>query len=100
MLVAEETFIELRKLADEHKDIDSVAITHSDKEHTVTWVKSVGSGKDIKAIANAEIQLYGQWGLTVSSACHILSRFSLWNVYALGKKDAIWNIPMGSGSRW
>lgn len=54
----------------------------------------------MKVIVDEERELYAQWGLGASSAWHILNPWSMYSVYALGKKEGIWNRPTESGTRW
>jgi len=98
--VAEKTFKDLRQLADEHNDVDFIAVSHSDEQSTDKWVISVGGHRETKVIVDSDREIYAQWGLGVSSAWHVLNPWSLWNVFSLGNKEQIWNRPTESGSRW
>lgn len=51
-------------------------------------------------IVDDEREIYAAWGLGVSSLWHVLSPWSLYSVYTLGKQDNIWNRPTESGNRW
>ena len=99
-IVAEKSFRDLRQLAQIYKDVDFVAISHSDTESTDKWVRSLGGAQGVQVIIDADRKIYGQWGLGVSSTWHVLNPFSLWKVYQLGKKENIWNRPTESGTRW
>lgn len=90
----------MRKLADKNKDVNFVAISHSDEQSTEKWVISVGGEWDVRVLVDAERELYALWGLGTSSSWHVLNPWSLYNTYKLGKYENIWNKPTESGSRW
>lgn len=98
--VAEKSFLELRNFANEHQDANFVAVSHSNELSTEKWVLSVGGAGDTQVIVDHEREIYGQWGLGTSSIWHVLSPWSMYNVFKLGKSDNIWNKPTESGSRW
>ena len=98
-LVAEKTFLELRKLAAKHPEINFLAISHSDQEATDKWIISSGGQWDVEVIVDAERESYAQWGLGVSSAWHVLNPWSLWSVRKVGQ-EGIYVKPVESGSRW
>lgn len=54
----------------------------------------------MQVIIDSEWEIYAQWGLGVSSFWHVLSPWSMWSVYKLGKEEGIWNRSTESGSRW
>ena len=60
----------------------------------------LGGAGNVRVIIDPERELYAQWGLGVSSLWHVLSPWSMWSVYKLGKEEGIWNRPTESGSRW
>ncbi|KAL2043344.1 hypothetical protein N7G274_003650 [Stereocaulon virgatum] len=97
---AEKTFISLRSTASSNPNISCIAISHSDRSSTSKWLESIGGPGNIRIIVDPERKLYAQWGLGVSSLWHVLSPWSLWSVYQLGKEEGIWNRPTESGSRW
>ncbi|KAK5118784.1 hypothetical protein LTR85_007990 [Meristemomyces frigidus] len=101
---AEKTFLNLREVAKAHKDIAFVAVSHSTEEATNTWLKSLpqtGSEPDnLRVIVDDKLELYGAWGLGPSGYAHVLSPWSMYNVWKLGKQEGIWNRPTESGSRW
>ena len=43
---------------------------------------------------------YAAWGLGTSSTWHAYNPWAVYNTFALGKKEGIWNRPTESGSRW
>jgi hypothetical protein len=63
-------------------------------------VISIGGEWDTHTIVDSERELYGNWGLGVSSAWHVLSPWTMYNAFRLGKDDNIWNKPTESGNRW
>lgn len=97
---AEKTFQDLRNYANKNKDVNFVAISHSDEQATEKWVIAVGGEWDTKVIVDQEREIYAQWGLGVSSAWHVLNPWSMYSAYKLGKQQGIWNKPTESGSRW
>lgn len=98
--VAEKTFTDLRNYANKNKDVSFVAVSHSDQQATDKWVIAVGGEWETKVIVDPEREIYGQWGLGVSSAWHVLNPWSMYSVYKLGKLEGIWNKPTESGNRW
>lgn len=99
-VVAEKTFQQMRKLAGKNKDVNWVAISHSDEQSTEKWVIAIGGEWDVQVIVDDQRELYAQWGLGTSSAWHVLNPWSLYGAYRLGKSENIWNKPTQSGSRW
>ena len=99
-IVAEKSFREVRKLAGKNKDVNFVAVSHSDEQSTENWVIAVGGEWDVQVIVDSQRELYTQWGLGTSSTWHVLNPWSMYNVYKLGKSENIWNKPTESGSRW
>jgi hypothetical protein len=97
---AEKTFHELRNYANKNKEVNFVAVSHSDKEATEKWVIAVGGEWETQVIVDSEREIYAQWGLGVSSAWHVLNPWSMYSVYKLGKQEGIWNKPTESGNRW
>lgn len=98
--VAEKTFKDLRNYAKKYKDIDFVAVSHSDEQATEKWAIAVGGTWDAKVVVDADTEIYAKWGLGVSSAWHVLNPWSMYSVYKLGTQQGIWNKPTESGSRW
>jgi hypothetical protein len=90
----------MQKLAGKNKDVNWVAISHSDEQSTEKWVIAVGGEWDVQVIVDDQRELYAQWGLGTSSVWHVMNPWSLYSVYKLGKAENIWNKPTESGSRW
>lgn len=87
-------------MASDHKDVQCIAVSHSDKDHTEKWVESVGGAGNIQIIVDDQRQIYGAYGLGISSFWHVLNPWSLGAVFKLGREQNIWNRPTESGSRW
>jgi hypothetical protein len=51
-------------------------------------------------IIDDERKMYAEWGLGVSSLWHVLSPWSMYEVFKLGKQEGVWNRPTESGTRW
>ncbi|RDH33831.1 hypothetical protein BDQ94DRAFT_142746 [Aspergillus welwitschiae] len=103
--VAEATFLELRTAAENHSEINFVAVSHSDQPSTERWLESIGgtgeSGSNpVTVIVDADRKIYAQWGLGVTSWSHVLSPAGLLSIGKLGWERGIWNRPTESGSRW
>lgn len=98
--VAEKTFRELRKYAGKNKDVNFIAVSHSDEQATERWVIDVGGEWDTHVIVDTERETYAQWGLGVSSTWHVLNPWSIYSAYKLGNSEHIWNRPTESGNRW
>lgn len=101
---AEKTFLNIREIAGDHRDIDFIAVSHSDQESTDNWLKALPQAgsepANVKVVVDAEVEAYAAWGLGPASWAHVLSPWQLWNVYKLGQTEQIWNRPTESGSRW
>jgi len=101
--VAEKTFLNMRDVASRHLDIHFIAVSHSDAPSTGRWLASLpdpSKNSDVTILVDDERELYATWGLGVSSFWHVLSPWSLYSAYKLGKRDSIWNRPTESGTRW
>ncbi|KAK7025035.1 hypothetical protein R3P38DRAFT_2952442 [Favolaschia claudopus] len=81
-------------------DIHFIAVSHSDQASTETWLAAVGGSDQVQIIVDVERELFGLWGLQVSTFSHFLSPAGLWAVYRLGNDEGIWNRPTQSGNRW
>ncbi|KAF2719308.1 hypothetical protein K431DRAFT_286894 [Polychaeton citri CBS 116435] len=101
---AEKTYLNFREAAKNHKDIDFIAVSHSDENSTNGWLKSLPQAgsepENLRMIVDADRTLYGAWGLGASGWAHVLNPTSLYSVWRLGKEENIWNRPTESGSRW
>ncbi|KAL2074571.1 hypothetical protein VTL71DRAFT_8349 [Oculimacula yallundae] len=97
---AEKTFLSLRDLASKDPSKNYIAVSHSDSPATKNWLSSVGGEGKVRVIVDDKRELYGKWGLGVSSTWHVLNPWSLYAVYTLGKTENIWNKPTESGTRW
>ena len=75
----------MREAAKSHKDIDFIAVSHSDQESTDNWMKALPqSGSEtsnLKVVVDDKVEIYQAWGLGAASFFHVLSPFQLWNVY-------------------
>lgn len=106
LLVAEATFLEIRKAASQQPDINFIAVSHSDEPSTTKWVNAVGgasesgSSNPVSVIVDPERKIYAQWGLGMTPWSHVLSAKALMNVIKLGREKGIWNRPTESGTRW
>jgi peroxiredoxin len=98
--VAEQTLLSLRKIAEARSDVHCIAISHSDKASTDKWLQAVGGAGNVEIIVDHERKLYGQYGLGVSSAWHVLSPWSMGDVFKLARNEKIVNRPTESGTRW
>lgn len=101
---AEKTFLNLRELAKDNKDIDFIAVSHSDEASTNTWLNSLPQAgsepSNVRVVVDDNLETYRAWGLGVSNFAHALSPWSLYSVWKLGRDEGIWNRPTESGSRW
>lgn len=100
---AEKTFLNMREAARTHSDIDFIAVSHSEEEHTQKWLKSLPQyGSDpgnLRVVTDSEREAYGAYGLGTSGWAHVLAPSALSSVFQLSK-DGISNRPTESGSRW
>ena len=101
---AEKSYLNLREIAKDYKDIDFIAVSHSDETSTSTWVNSLPQAKsessNLRIVVDSELEVYAAWGLGPSSFGHVLSPWSMYSVWKLGRDEGIWNRPTESGSRW
>jgi hypothetical protein len=101
---AEQTFLRLRESAKKHSDIDFIAVSHSNKEATEKWHKSLpnyGSETgNLRIVVDSDLESHGQWGLGASGFLHVLDPRALSNVFKLQKEQGISVRPTESGSRW
>ena len=99
-VVAEKTFLSLRKIAEARSDVHCIAVSHSDESATDKWLKAIGGAGNVEVIVDHERKLYGQYGLGVSSAWHVLNPWSMSDVFKLAREQQIKNRPTESGTRW
>ena len=101
---AEKTYLRLRESAKTHRDIDFIAVSHSDQASTDKWVKSIpqyGSEPDnLRLVVDDKKEAYAAYGLGISSWMHVLSPASMMNVFSLARTEGISNRPTESGTRW
>ena len=98
--VAEKTFRHFCNLANDHPDIQFIAVSHSDPEHTDEWLISVGGYGDVKVTTDPEREMYGQWGLGISGWGAVLSPSGIADTISLAIAEGIKNKPTKSGNRW
>lgn len=63
-------------------------------------MEAIGGAGNVEVIVDHERKLYGQYGLGVSSAWHVLNPWSMSDVFKLAREEQIKNRPTESGSRW
>ena len=101
---AEKTFLNLREVAKDQKDIDFIAVSHSEESSTNAWLKSLPQAgsepSNLRVMVDHAVEIYAAWGLGPSSYAHVLDPRSLYSVWKLGRDEGIWNRPTESGSRW
>lgn len=101
---AEKTFLSFRDIARQHRDINFIAVSHSDEEATEHWLKSLPQAgsepANLTVIVDSHREAYQAWGLGASSWSHFLSPSALYETYRVGKEEGFWNRPTESGSRW
>ncbi|KAF2787933.1 hypothetical protein K505DRAFT_287040 [Melanomma pulvis-pyrius CBS 109.77] len=97
---AEKTFLSLRSISTAHPDTHFIAVSHSNRASTDSWLEALGGPDRVQVIVDPDRESYAAWGLGVSSFWHILNPWSMYSVYTLGKQEGIWNRPTESGTRW
>ncbi|OAL01474.1 hypothetical protein IQ06DRAFT_293558 [Phaeosphaeriaceae sp. SRC1lsM3a] len=100
---AEKTFLNLRDTAAANPQVHFVAVSHSDQASTDTWLAALpeptkNNQPNLQVIVDAERELYGMWGLGISSFWHVLG--SIPSVSKLDKEDGIKVRSTESGNRW
>lgn len=98
--VAEKTFLLLRKVSEARSDVHCIAVSHSEKAATEKWLEAVGGAGNVEIVVDHERKLYGQYGLGVASAWHVLNPWSMADVFKLAREERIKNRPTESGTRW
>lgn len=86
--------------AESNTNIHFVAVSHSDQDATSHWLENVGGSGSVEVIVDSEREIYGTYGLGLSSMWHALNPWSMLSVFKLGNSEQIWNRPTESGSRW
>lgn len=88
-----------------HLNIDFIAVSHSNQQHTDKWQHDILGDAETPA-ANLEVivdekrEMYAAWGLGVASVWHVLKPQSLYDLYKMAKEDGIVNRPTESGYRF
>lgn len=89
-----------------------IAVSHSNSESTLNWVKDVGGdniksddpnrppSEPVRIVVDDERELYGQWGLGHSSWLHVLNPANFFTMFRLGREEGIGQRPTSSGYRW
>ncbi|RDW62141.1 hypothetical protein BP6252_11574 [Coleophoma cylindrospora] len=98
---AEKTFIEMRRLANKYPDLSFLAVSHASKAATDRWVSSIGGAWAVQIIVDEEREVYAQWGLGISNTWYVLSPWTQWTQYKLGKEEGVWGREVDpSGNHW
>jgi len=71
--VAEKTFRNLRDISSKDPSKNFVAVSHSSDPATKDWLDSIGGKGNVRIIVDDKRELYGKWGLGVSSTWHVLN---------------------------
>ncbi|KAH7410332.1 hypothetical protein DE146DRAFT_644574 [Phaeosphaeria sp. MPI-PUGE-AT-0046c] len=100
---AEKTFLQLRDIAAANPQIHFAAISHSDQASTDRWLAALpdlskNKQPNLQVVVDVERELYGAWGLGISSFWHVLG--SIPSVSKLDKEDGIKVRSTESGNRW
>jgi hypothetical protein len=66
-VVAEKTFIELRRLANKYTRLAFIAVSHSSKKATDRWISQMGGAWSVQIVIDEEREIYAAWGLGVST---------------------------------
>jgi hypothetical protein len=98
--VAEKTFKKFTKFSSRHPEIRCVAVSHSSQAVTDDWIVEVGGEWEVDVLVDEGRELYGAWGLGLTSTWHALNPWALYSAYRLGRDEGIWNRATGSGTRW
>merc|ERR1712093_799611 len=70
---AEKTFRNLRDISSKDPSKNFVAVSHSSDPATKDWLDSIGGKGNVRIIVDDKRELYGKWGLGVSSTWHVLN---------------------------
>ncbi|EPQ66743.1 Bgt-2681 [Blumeria graminis f. sp. tritici] len=98
---AEETFLNMRGLANKYPKVIFYAISHCTKEATDKWIYALGGAWTVQVIIDEEREVYAQWGLGVSTTYHLLNPWTQMAARKLGTEKGIWGREVDpSGNRW
>lgn len=107
LIVAEQSYLQLRSIATTYPEYHYIAISHSSSASTSKWLDSINqshpsssTSSGIEIIIDESREIYAKWGLGVASFWHVLNPSSMWEAWKLGREKGIWNRPTESGSRW
>jgi len=98
--VAEKAFRHFRDLASAHQNIQFIAVSQSEKEHTDEWLTAVGGDGKVKVVTDPEREIFAQWGLGIAGWGSILSPTGIMDTVSLAWNEGIKNRPTQSGNRW
>jgi hypothetical protein len=100
-IVAEKTFLEMRRLANKYPNIHFIAVSHNSKEATDKWIAAVGGKWAVEVVVDEEREVYATWGLGISNAYHLLNPWTQMAARKLGTGEGIWGREVDpSGNRW
>lgn len=77
-----------------------MAVSHSDETATSHWLDAVGGAGKVEVVVDHEREIYGAFGLGLSSFWHNLNPWSMRDMINLGRAEGISVRPTESGSRW
>lgn len=95
---AEVTVQGLREAAQQHGDLEFLAISHAPSEATARWIESVGGLGRVRLIVDEAFEEYGRWGVGLSGLGHITGLSTLRAVMELKRRGVVNRPP--SGTRW
>lgn len=92
----------MRETASTNPAISFIAVSHSTQAHTAKWQQAIGGTNpaNLEVVVDDEREVYGAWGLGVSSFWHVMSPQGLYDVYKLSTEEGIANRPTESGYRF
>jgi hypothetical protein len=95
---AEWTVGALRAAAQDHPDVDWIAVSHASHEATDRWSEDIGGTTGFRVVVDPERTAYAAWGLGRSSLGHFAGRRSLGQVARLAREGIRNRHP--DGTRW
>lgn len=95
---AEKTLVSLRSLAEKHREIRFIAVSHADETATQTWVNEVGGAGHVRVLCDPARHEYNAWGVGISDLSHFLGGSALLSVIELLPQGIKNRAP--AGTRW
>ena len=95
---SENTVKQLRSWAEGHPQAAVFVVSHGNESTTQQWIATIGGLGRIRIVVDPEREIYGKWGIGLSSFWHFAGPKSLLGVLALLPKGI--RNRSAAGTRW